>query len=108
MNSQEKSFLDAMNGVWDIVDCWRTKGGIRQLRDGHTFQYDTPGIISSVEHNLKWAGTILGLNARFKVEASKQDWRLVIHTKNGHANLMMERYRQLYTEWELNDECGQG
>ena len=106
MTNEEVRFLEAMDGVWAIVDCWRTKGGLRQLKDDHTIQYDTAGIITSVETNLRWAGTILGLNARFKVEASKNEWRLVILTKNGHAGLMMQRYQQLFTERELCDDCG--
>lgn len=106
MTKEERDFLNTMDGVADIENCWRTNGGLRQLTDGISIQYDTSGFIHTLENHLRWAGRILGLKARFRVNASKINWTVVILPKNGHASLMMQRYRQLYTERELSDDCG--
>lgn len=108
MTSQEKAFLHIMDEISSIAECWRTNGGIRVLKDERTFTYDVNGIVHSMENNLSYAGTLLGLRAIFRANASKNRWTLTFVPKNGHARLMMERYFQLLTERELNDECGQG
>ncbi len=107
MTAEEKRFLSIMDEIWAIAECWRTRCGVRQLKDDRTYTYESvDSIVRSMENNLSFAGSILGLRCRFYCTASKRDWQLTIQPKNGHANLMMQRYFQLFTERELNDECG--